>query len=122
LHWYQVRDGDTILVHLSKARTYSRPIPTRNFFSKFSKLMEATTFAEIEAGEAARITDRDYTNSEVLRTFPQFIAAVLSSRHDAASTDLQMEHTVIAPSAGISDSPLPTIPPTRPRGRFEACG
>jgi hypothetical protein len=110
LHWHRVRDGDTILVHLPKSRTYSPPIAKRNFFSKFSTLMEATTLAEIEAGEAARIADRDYANWEMLRSFPRLLAAMLSARRDGGAERRQHDETVIAPSAGISDAPLPTQP------------
>jgi hypothetical protein len=121
LHLYQVKDGDTILAHLPKSRTYSPPIPKRNFFSRFSRLMEATTLAEIEAGETARIVDRDYTNWESVRTFPRVLAAMLSSPQEAATEDKQQEVTVIATGAEISEAPLPTLLPTRQSGRFLPC-
>jgi hypothetical protein len=121
LHWYQVKDGDTILAHLPKSRTHSPPVARRNFFSKFSKLMEATTLAEIEAGESARIADRAYANWETVRSFPQALAAMLRSRQEAATEDKQHEATVIAPSTGISEAPLPMLPPTGQPARFQVC-
>jgi hypothetical protein len=110
LHGNKVQNGDTILVHAAKTRSQSLRVVRRQCFSRFSRLMEFGSLAEIRESEMGKLADRGHANWENFRLYPILLESMLKGKEEKSRKDSkEPSRTVIPTNAGISETPLPDL-------------
>jgi hypothetical protein len=113
LHAHQIKDGQTIFVHLSK-KSHLHPLDPAPMldFPQFSSSRRFRTLEDIAEEELAKFIDRDFANLEVARSFPsilQELLGLMQKEKDKYQHKEPQEKTVIVTNTVISESPLPRL-------------
>jgi hypothetical protein len=83
-------------------------MPQRELLDGLARPTKRCRIQLLEKNEIAKLTDRDYMNWECVRTFPAVLASMVKE-NEFMGASRPAERTVLAPSEGISDVPLPML-------------